>query len=180
MIWKGDAAGRGPSSPEPPNMITETSGDCPSTVDDLDAGDGEVARTKMAFAKMQTPYELRDSYGFDDRDFEVHEEETQPDEGDEASEENYYEEDADEEPDTMSSTINSERGGKESRRASREAQPVNRDDDSFNPASVYDNDESAEVIAKPKSKKKKKTSSKVSKGADSESIGEVAAELGLY
>ena len=75
VLSKGDNAGRGPPPPLPPKMSSESSVDHPSTVDDLDNNEAEASRTKMAFAKMQTPYELRDSYGFDDKDFEVHEEE---------------------------------------------------------------------------------------------------------
>ena len=75
VLSRGDNAGRGPPPPLPPKMSSESSADHPSTVDDLDANETEASRTKMAFAKMQTPYELRDSFGFDDRDFEIQEEE---------------------------------------------------------------------------------------------------------
>lgn len=70
----GDYAIRAPPPPEPPAMVSENSGDHPSMVDDLDAGESE-GRTKMAFAKMQTPLELRESYVFEDHDFEVNQEE---------------------------------------------------------------------------------------------------------
>ena len=70
----GDYAIRAPPPPEPPPMVSENSGDHPSMVDDLDAGESE-GRTKMAFAKMQTPLELRESYVFEDHDFEVNQEE---------------------------------------------------------------------------------------------------------
>lgn len=66
----GDFATRGPPPPEPPRMVSESTGNYPSMVDDLDAGDME-GRTKMAFAKMQTPAELRESYVFDDADFDA-------------------------------------------------------------------------------------------------------------
>lgn len=69
----GDFASRGPAPPEPPRMVSESTGNYPSMVDDLDAGDME-GRTKMAFAKMQTPTELRESYVFDDADFEAQQE----------------------------------------------------------------------------------------------------------
>lgn len=69
----GDFAVRPPPPPQPPAMASESSGDHPSMVDDLDAGESE-GRTKMSFAKMQTPQELRESYVFDDHDFDVHEE----------------------------------------------------------------------------------------------------------
>lgn len=164
-VWRGDAAGRGPSAPEPPTMTTESSVDHPSTVDDLDAGDGDVARTKMAFAKMQTPFELRDSYGFDDRDFEIHEEEVMPDEQDDASEE--YEDDPEfhENKDKSYDGINSARSdqqhspsqqspthGENSTNAFIE-KIQSRDEDSYNPAAVYDNEE-LEPVTKPKSKSK--------------------------
>jgi hypothetical protein len=52
-------------------MSTESSIDHPSVIDDLDAGDSEAVRTKMTFAKMQTPPELRESFMFEDKDFEM-------------------------------------------------------------------------------------------------------------
>lgn len=55
-------------------MVSESTGNYPSMVDDLDAGDME-GRTKMAFAKMQTPVELKESYVFDDADFDVQQDE---------------------------------------------------------------------------------------------------------
>ena len=55
-------------------MVSESTGNYPSMVDDLDAGDME-GRTKMAFAKMQTPAELKESYVFDDADFDVQQDE---------------------------------------------------------------------------------------------------------
>jgi hypothetical protein len=79
----GDFATKGPSPPEPPTMVSESTGNYPSMVDDLDAGDME-GRTKMAFAKMQTPAELRESYVFDDTDFDAQ----QDDEGNLSSEGN--------------------------------------------------------------------------------------------
>ena len=39
-------------------------------MEELDAGDTE-GKTKMAFAKMQVPNELRGQYLLDDKDFEV-------------------------------------------------------------------------------------------------------------
>lgn len=169
-IFKGESAGRGPAAPEPPNMTTESSVDHPSTIEDLDAGETDVARTKMAFAKMQTPFELRDSYGFDDRDFEVREEETAPD--DNVSD---YDDDGD-----MTSSISGADSrllldGKES--TGKESSIGLDDDDSFNAASVYDQEDV--VSEKPKPKKKKKPSV-AKKTPSSDAVGDVVAELGLY
>jgi hypothetical protein len=182
-LWKAEAAGRGPPAPEPPTMTTESSVDHPSTVDDLDAGDGEIARTKMAFAKMQTPFELRDSYGFDDRDFEIHEEEIAPEEQDDASEE--FEEDT-ERFDRERSPSNG--GGVLSSARSDQLEVekmTSHDEDSYNPAAVYENEE-LDLAPKPKSKSKKKrgmakTKSQEGVGAGGMAVSEAAvAELGLY
>lgn len=70
-VFIAGAAGRGPPAPEAEQMSTESSIDHPSVIDDLDTGDSEAVRTKMTFAKMQAPAELRDSYIFDDRDFDI-------------------------------------------------------------------------------------------------------------
>jgi hypothetical protein len=174
-IFKGESAGRGPSAPEPPNMTTESSVDHPSTIEDLDAGgESDVARTKMAFAKMQTPFELRDSYGFDDKDFEVREEEPGNDE-DGISE---YDDDGD-----LTSSISGEGShhilDKES--IGKESSVGMEDDDSFNAASVYDQEE-VEEKPKPVKKKKKQTAGATSKAkqVSSDAVGDVVAELGLY
>ncbi len=184
-IWKSDAAGRGPPAPEPPAMITESSVDHPSTVDDLDSGENESTRTKMSFAKMQTPYELRDSYGFDDRDFEIHDEEVLPDEVDDASE---YEDDPDfvqdKEGTNRSSPHSHSKDGSPSSRQDEtreKGSARSRDEDSYNPAAVYENEE-IEVVSKPKSSKKKNRKP-VSKSKSQQSVDgntETAAELGLY
>lgn len=174
-LWKADAAGRGPPAPEPPTMTTESSVDHPSTVDDLDAGDGDVARTKMAFAKMQTPFELRDSYGFDDRDFEIHEDDVFPEEQDDASEE--YEDDTEIfEQDNRSPNADTARSDQQD-----VEKIISHDDDSYNPAAVYENEE-IEVAPKPKSKSKKKRTMAKTKSQDgmNNSSSDAAAELGLY
>jgi hypothetical protein len=174
-LWKGDAAGRGPPAPEPPTMTTESSVDHPSTVDDLDAGDGESARTKMAFAKMQTPFELRDSYGFDDRDFEIHEEEVF--EQEDASE---YDDDAEidtsRSPQTGFAIVND----RSDQHEGNFDKMSSRDEDSYNPAAVYDNEE-LDIAPKPKSKsKKKRVVAKTKSQEGTQNAGEAAAELGLY
>mmetsp|Transcript_140 Transcript_140/g.244 ORF Transcript_140/g.244 Transcript_140/m.244 type:complete len:1557 (-) Transcript_140:144-4814(-) len=175
-VSKGDCAGRGPPAPEPPNMNSESSVDHPSTVDDLDSGENDVARTKMAFAKMQTPYELRDSYGFDDRDFEVHEEEVLPDDNDDASEEDDddYEEDA---TSTLSDGIRSGSLSDGNEKSEKLPPIIQSEDDSINAASVYDQEES---VPKPKQKKKKKAATTKTESPTTVFGGEVAAELGLY
>jgi hypothetical protein len=65
----GGAPGKGPPPPDPPSLASEESGSYTSIVDEpeLDA-DG---RTKMSFAKMQTPQALRDSCMLTDADFEM-------------------------------------------------------------------------------------------------------------
>jgi hypothetical protein len=190
-LWKAEAAGRGPPAPEPPTMTTESSVDHPSTVDDLDAGDGEIARTKMAFAKMQTPFELRDSYGFDDRDFEIHEEEMAPEEQDDASEE--FEEDTERYDGDRSPQNGMPSSARSATGAGADQQPevmslekmTSRDEDSYNPAAVYENEE-LDLAPKPKSKSKKKramakTKSQDGVGAGGMAVSEAAAaELGLY
>lgn len=168
-VFKGESAGRGPPAPEPPNMTTESSVDHPSTIEDLDAGESDVARTKMAFAKMQTPFELRDSYGFDDRDFEVREEESAHDDNEVSD----YEDDGDV---ASSISANSQvQDGKDS--VGRESSVALEDDDSFNAASVYDQEDIVLEKAKPAKKRKKPS---VPKSGNSEGVGDVVAELGLY
>jgi hypothetical protein len=169
-IFKGESAGRGPAAPEPPNMTTESSVDHPSTIEDLDAGESDVARTKMAFAKMQTPFELRDSYGFDDRDFEVREEENAL----EDNEVSDFEDDAD-----MNSSVSADgsRHADDKNSVGKESSVALDDDDSFNAASVYDQEEVVPEKPKPAKKKKKPVAPKAGKA---DGVGDVVAELGLY
>ncbi|CAE7773194.1 unnamed protein product [Symbiodinium microadriaticum] len=168
-IFKGDSAGRGPAAPEPPNMTTESSVDHPSTIEDLDSGESDGARTKMAFAKMQTPFELRDSYGFDDRDFEVREEENHDDGSSD------YDDNGD-----MTSSLSGDGSQNHLDKDSvgKESSIGMDDDDSFNAASVYDQEEIGEE--RPKSQKKKKPIVSKSKQVSSDAVGDVVAELGLY
>lgn len=182
-LWKADAAGRGPPAPEPPSMTTESSIDHPSTVDDLDAGDGEIARTKMAFAKMQTPFELRDSYGFDDRDFEIHEEEMPLEEQDDASEE--FEDDMERYEGGRSPPNGMPTSARSDQPEVNIEKMISRDEDSYNPAAVYENEE-LDLAPKPKSKSKKKRGMTKTKSQDGVGTGGMAvseaavAELGLY
>lgn len=64
LTW-GGAAGKGPEAPEPPAMSSDNA----SENEDIDASESE-SKTKMAFAKMQCPAELRESYLLQDKDFE--------------------------------------------------------------------------------------------------------------
>jgi len=65
---KGGAAGKGPEPPEPPIMSTEGSAQYPNLTDELEAGETE-GKTKMAFAKMQVPSNVRDAFLLADQDF---------------------------------------------------------------------------------------------------------------
>jgi hypothetical protein len=66
----GDFASRGPPAPEPPQLSSENSADFPSMIEDLDAGETE-GRTKMSFAKMQVPSEVRNAYLFEEREYDI-------------------------------------------------------------------------------------------------------------
>lgn len=67
-VTKGGAAGKGPEPPEPPVMSTDGSAQYPNMMEELDGGESE-GKTKMAFAKMQIPSNLRDAYMLTDNDF---------------------------------------------------------------------------------------------------------------
>lgn len=66
----GDFASKGPPAPEPPELSSENSADFPSMIEDLDAGETE-GRTKMSFAKMQVPSEVRNAYLFDEQEYDI-------------------------------------------------------------------------------------------------------------
>lgn len=70
---KGGAAGKGPEPPEPPVMSTEGSAQYPNLTDELEAGESE-GKTKMAFAKMQVPSNIREAYILVDADFIIEKE----------------------------------------------------------------------------------------------------------
>lgn len=70
---KGGAAGKGPEPPEPPIMSTEGSAQYPNLTDELEAGESE-GKTKMAFAKMQVPTNIREAYILVDADFVIEKE----------------------------------------------------------------------------------------------------------
>jgi len=69
---KGGAAGRGPSSPEPPVMSTESASSTPASAsDEIESTVEAEGKTKMSFAKMLVPPDLRDCFLFSDRDFDI-------------------------------------------------------------------------------------------------------------
>lgn len=72
LLVKGGPAGKGDVLPEPPQMVIDGSKEYPSMMEELDTGETE-GKTKMAFAKMQIPNELRDKYVLQDKDFELNE-----------------------------------------------------------------------------------------------------------
>ena len=69
-VTKGGAAGKGPEPPEPPVMSTDGSAQYPNMMEELDGGESE-GKTKMAFAKMQIPSNLREAYLLTDTDFSL-------------------------------------------------------------------------------------------------------------
>jgi hypothetical protein len=72
-VTKGGAAGKGPDPPEPPPMSTDGSAQYPNMMEELDGGEVE-GKTKMAFAKMQIPSNLKESYLLQDSDFMIFDE----------------------------------------------------------------------------------------------------------
>jgi len=69
---KGGAAGRGPPPPEVPKMSAQSAADINlSSLDDVESAAESDGKTKMAFAKMLVPSDLRDCFLFTDRDFDV-------------------------------------------------------------------------------------------------------------
>lgn len=73
VVTNGGAAGKGPDAPEPPPMAVDNSThDYPVMADEIDGGDVE-GKTKMAFAKMQIPSQLLDSYLLTEADFALSE-----------------------------------------------------------------------------------------------------------
>jgi hypothetical protein len=72
-VTKGGAAGKGPDPPEPPPMSTDGSAQYPNMIEELDASEVE-GKTRMAFAKMQIPSNLKDSYLLSDTDFTIFDE----------------------------------------------------------------------------------------------------------
>lgn len=68
IVTKGGAAGKGPDAPEPPQMTTDGSSEYPPMLEELDAAEVE-GKTKMAFAKMQIPANVRELHLLTDADF---------------------------------------------------------------------------------------------------------------
>lgn len=68
IVTKGGAAGKGPDPPEPPPMSTDGSSEYPAMLEELDTAEVE-GKTKMAFAKMQIPANIRDLHLLVDQDF---------------------------------------------------------------------------------------------------------------
>lgn len=66
---KGGAAGKGPDAPQPPLLNIDTSSEYPGMNEELEANEME-GKTKMAFAKMQVPPEMRNQHLLQDEDFE--------------------------------------------------------------------------------------------------------------
>ena len=67
-VANGGAAGKGHDPPEPPSMTIDSSTEYPSMAEEIDAGEIE-GKTKMAFAKMQVPQNVKDIYILSDTDF---------------------------------------------------------------------------------------------------------------
>jgi len=73
VIASGGSAGKGPDPPQPPPMTDDDSVAHPLLTDELDGGEME-GKTKMAFAKMQAPEELRSNFLLTEADFSPPEE----------------------------------------------------------------------------------------------------------
>ena len=67
-VTNGGAAGKGPDPPEPPATSIDGSSEYPNMAEELDAGEIE-GKTKMAFAKMQVPQNVKESHLLSDTDF---------------------------------------------------------------------------------------------------------------
>lgn len=67
-VANGGAAGKGPDPPEPPSMTIDSSSEYPTMAEEIDSGEIE-GKTKMAFAKMQVPQNVKDIYILTDTDF---------------------------------------------------------------------------------------------------------------
>lgn len=59
---EGGAAGKGPDPPPPPEMLSDSSNQYPTLIDESEHTAEYETKTKMAFAKMQVPIDLRSSY----------------------------------------------------------------------------------------------------------------------
>lgn len=71
VLTKGGAAGKGESLPEPPQMKIDGAKEYPLLGEEIPVDSDSEGKTKMAFAKMQVPADLKSQYLLDDKDFEV-------------------------------------------------------------------------------------------------------------
>lgn len=67
---EGGAVDKGPDPPAPPVMNLDTVVQYPSLHDDIDGTEAE-SKTKMAFAKMQVPLELRGSFHIPEEEYQI-------------------------------------------------------------------------------------------------------------
>lgn len=67
-VTKGGTAGKGLVPPEPPAMSVDGSSEYPNMTEELDSGEVE-GKTKMAFAKMQVPHNVKELHQLSDTDF---------------------------------------------------------------------------------------------------------------
>ena len=79
IIAKGGAAGKGPEAPQPPLINIDTSSEYPGMNEELEANEME-GKTKMAFAKMQVPPEMRNQHLLQDEDFDHKDDEEEDEE----------------------------------------------------------------------------------------------------
>jgi hypothetical protein len=77
-ITKGGAAGKGPEAPQASVTSVDGTSEYKEMMEEADIGEVE-GKTKMAFAKMQSPVEVRNSYLFSDKDFDQNENESSDD-----------------------------------------------------------------------------------------------------
>jgi len=68
-VANGGAAGKGPDPPEPPSMTVDGSSEYPAMAEEVDNAGEIEGKTKMAFAKMQVPQNIKDQYILTDTDF---------------------------------------------------------------------------------------------------------------
>jgi hypothetical protein len=68
IVTPGGDAGKGPEAPQPTMDEDDKKNEYNITLDELESGDAE-GRTKMAFAKMQPPADLREKYQLTETDF---------------------------------------------------------------------------------------------------------------
>jgi len=67
-VVRGGAAGKGPEAPDPPQISSDSSTAYPNMIEELDGNEMD-GKTKMAFAKMQVPSAMRETFVLGDGDF---------------------------------------------------------------------------------------------------------------